>query len=74
MDGIAGNRAVKMLSLDGMYPSPENIQNGSYPIVVPFYTIYRRDNPNPNIPVLIDRILSDEGQRIIEQSGYVRIR
>lgn len=31
MDGIVGNKSVKMLSLNGVYPSAENIQNGSYP-------------------------------------------
>lgn len=74
MDGIVGNEAVKMLSLNGVYPCAENIQNGSYPIIAQFYAIYRADNDNENIPVLIDWILSEEGQRIIEESGYVRIK
>jgi len=74
MDGIVGNKSVKMLKLNGIYPSAENIQNGSYPIIAKFYAIYRADNTNENIPVLIDWILSDEGQTIIEKSGYVRIK
>ncbi len=74
MDGIVGNEAVKMLSLNGVYPSAENIQNGTYPIIAQFYAIYRADNTNENIPVLIDWILSEEGQTIIEETGYVRIR
>ena len=74
MDGIVGNEAVKMLSLNGVYPSAENIQNGSYPVIAQFYAIYRSDNDNENIPILIDWILSEEGQRIIEESGYVRIK
>ena len=73
MDGIVGNKDVKMLSLNGVYPSAENIRNSSYPIVAQFYAIYRADNDNGNIPVLIDWLLSDEGQEIIEESGYVRI-
>ena len=74
MDGIVGNKAVKMLSLNGVYPSPENIRNGSYPIIARFYAIYRADNDNPNIPILLDWLLSDEGQQIIEDCGYIRIR
>ena len=73
LDGIVGNKAVKMLALNGVDPSPENIQNGTYPVVVPFYAIYRADNPNPNIVVLIDWLLSEEGQRLIAESGYVGI-
>ena len=74
MDGIVANSGVKMLSLNGVYPSAENIQNGTYPIIAKFYAIYRADNTNENIPVLIDWILSDEGQKLIEESGYVRIK
>ena len=74
LDGIVDNGSVKMLSLNGVYPSAENIQNGSYPIVAKFYAIYRADNENENIQILIDWLLSDEGQTLIEQSGYVRIQ
>ena len=64
---------VKMLRLNGVYPSAENIQNGTYPVIAQFYAIYRADNENENIQALIDWLLSDEGQRLIEQCGYVRI-
>lgn len=74
MDGIVGNDTVKMISLNGVYPSAENIQNRTYPIVTQFYAIYRKDNDNPNIPILIEWLLSDEGQRLIEETGYVRIK
>lgn len=74
MDGIVGNESVKMLSLNGVEPTAENIQNGTYPIIAQFYAIYRSDNKNENIPILIDWLLSDEGQTLIEESGYVRIK
>ncbi len=74
MDGIVENEQVKMLSLNGVYPSAENIQNRTYPIVAQFYAIYRADNPNENITLLIDWLLSDEGQDLIEACGYVRIQ
>ncbi len=72
MDGIVENDSVKMLSLNGVYPSAQNIQNRSYPIVAQFYAIYRADNENENIPILVDWLLSDEGQALIEKSGYVQ--
>ena len=74
MDGIVENNSVKMLSVNGVYPSAQNIQNRSYPIVAQFYAIYRKDNSNKNIPVLIDWLLSNEGQTLIEKTGYVRIK
>lgn len=73
LDGMVGSDSVKMLKLNGVYPSPENIQNGSYPVIAKFYAIYRADNENENIHKLIDWLLSDEGQQIIEKTGYVRI-
>ncbi len=74
MDGMVENEKVKMLALNGVYPSAENIRNGSYPIITEFYAIYRADNENENIPVLLDWILSEEGQQLIEACGYVRIQ
>jgi len=74
MDGIVENDAVKMLSIGGIYPDAANIQNRDYPIVTQFYAIYRADNDNENIPLLIEWLLSEEGQTLIEQSGYVKIR
>ncbi len=73
MSGIVENDAVKMVALNGVYPSAENIRDRSYPVVAQFYAIYRKDNKNENIPRLVEWILSEEGQTLIEASGYVRI-
>ena len=74
MDGIVGNDSVKMLSLNEVYPNAENIRSGAYPVVMQFYAIYRADNDNKNVQMLVDWILSEEGQRLIEECGYVAIR
>ncbi|MDE6665247.1 MAG: substrate-binding domain-containing protein [Ruminococcus sp.] len=68
---IVDNGGVKMLSVNGVYPDKENISSGNYPITVDFYAVYRKDNTNPNIKLLADWILSDDGQQIVEQSGYI---
>lgn len=73
VEGIVSAGNVKMLSLNGIYPSKENIRNNRYPISNCFYAVYRKDNENKNISVLIWWILSEEGQRIVEESGYVGI-
>ena len=70
---MTGRQNVKMLSVNGAYPSAENIRNGSYPLISEIYAVYAKSNKNENIPVLIDWILSEEGQRIIEESGYVGV-
>ncbi len=73
VSGIVGNGGVKMLSVNGVYPDKENISSGKYPITVDFYAVYRKDNPNPNVKLLTEWILSDDGQEIIEKSGYIPI-
>jgi len=74
VEGLAANGAVKMLSLNGVYPSEENIANGAYPVCSNFYAVYDEANENPNIRKLIDFILSEEGQTIIRESGYVPLK
>lgn len=73
MAGMVGNDGVKMLSLNGVYPDADNIRDGSYPVVAEFYAIYRADNTNPNVPRLLDWLLSPEGQALIEACGYVGV-
>jgi phosphate transport system substrate-binding protein len=63
-----------MIAVDGVAPSIENIKNGAYPIVTPVYAVTYENNPNPNVDKLIDWMLSDEGQYIIEETGYVGIK
>ena len=64
---------VKMLSVDGVYPSVENIRNGSYPLTVDLCLITRKDDPNPNVQKMIDFMLSEDGQYIVEQTGYAPV-
>lgn len=73
VSGIVDNGGVKMLSVNGVYPDKKNISSGDYPITVDFYAIYRKDNSNPNVKLLTDWILSDDGQEIVEKSGYIPI-
>lgn len=70
VEGLSVNPDVKMLSLNGVYPSEENIANGTYPIASNFYAVYDASNENENIALLLDFILSEEGQKIVKESGY----
>ena len=72
--GIVKDGNIKMLSLNGVYPSKENIKNETYPIVDTFCMVYRKDNKNENIEIIKEFVLSDKGQKIIEDTGYVGIK
>ena len=73
VEGIVGNQDIKLISVNGVYPSKENITNGEYPLVNNFYAVYRADNKNENVQKMIEWMLSEEGQRIVNESGYVGI-
>lgn len=67
------NPDSKLLAIDGIYPSNETITNGSYPFTDNFYAV-TNGQPLGNTKKLIDWILSNEGQYLIEQTGYSPIR
>jgi len=73
VEGIIKNPDIKMLSIDGVAPTAENIKNGKYPVVTPIYAVTYKEETNENVGKLLDWILSDEGQHIIEETGYVGI-
>lgn len=69
------NESVKSLevSYDGgqtfIKPTVENVKNESYPIVRPLY-FYHTDLPEEG-RAFIDFILSEKGQQIVSESGYI---
>ncbi len=73
VEGIIQNPDIKIVAIDGVYPNVENIKNDSYSITTPLYAVTYYENRNPNVDALIEWILSDEGQYIIENTGYVGV-
>jgi phosphate transport system substrate-binding protein len=70
--GMVKNDQIKLLSINGIYPSKETIGDDSYPFCDAFYAIYaERDDMNENIKPFIAWILSKQGQELIEKTGYV---
>ena len=63
------NPDAKILKIDGVEPSAQNIRNGRYPFVSDFYAV-TDGAPQGNTKLLIDWILSPQGQEIIERTGY----
>ncbi|WP_067843788.1 PstS family phosphate ABC transporter substrate-binding protein [Amphibacillus sediminis] len=67
---LVENDSVKFLKINGVYPSKETIANGQYPLSSYFYAV-TTDQDNPIINEFLDWILSEEGQLLIEKTGYV---
>ena len=71
---LIANPNVKMISVDGIEPTLQNITNETYPIVTSLYAVTYKDNKNENVEKLINWILSDEGQELVEKTGYARAK
>jgi phosphate transport system substrate-binding protein len=69
---MKNNAQIKLLSIDGIKPSEETVRNGEYPFTSMFYAI-TNGAPDGNEKPLIDWILSEQGQELIEKTGYVGI-
>ncbi len=66
------NDKIKLLSVDGIAPTRENIVNGTYPFIADGYMITVRPR-SENQRKLIDFMLSPQGREIVEKTGYVFI-
>ena len=66
------NDQIRLLEIDGVAPTKETIRSGTYPITSEFY-IVTAGTDNPNVEILIDWILSPQGQQLLEKAGYVPI-
>ena len=60
---------IKLLRVNGVEPTLENIENGTYPLASYFYAVTRSD-ANAQTRALLDWILGEQGQSLIEQTGY----
>ena len=69
--GMLGEGGVKILTINGVAPTAETIADGSYPIAGNIYAVYRKGETNENVYKTIDFMLSPEGQKIVEESGYI---
>ncbi len=73
--GLAYDNApgVKPLPIDGVMPSPQTVQNKTYPYARPtFY--YTNGDPTGVAKQFVDFTLSPAGQKIVARVGFVPIR
>ena len=66
------NDSVKALSIDGVEATAENIENGTYKISRPF-NIATKDDVSEVAQDFIDYIMSDDGQKVISDAGYITV-
>lgn len=64
---------VNALTIDGVELTAENVKNDTYAIARPFLFVNKEDNISEEGTKFIDFILSDEGQKIVEEKGFISV-
>ncbi|EME8538387.1 PstS family phosphate ABC transporter substrate-binding protein [Salmonella enterica] len=64
------NNGIKLLAINGISPTIENIHNGTYPYTVDVYMVTRK-HPTAETQKLVDWFLSPQGQQLVQDVGYV---
>ena len=74
------NEQIRLLALNGVLPTRETIRSGEYPISSNFFAVTASpigepapEETNADLRAFIDWILSEQGQEIIEKTGYVGV-
>ena len=66
------NDQIKLLAIDGVTPTVENIRNGTYPLVTTAYVVSARPRA-ANARKIVDFLLSPAGQKLVEDTGYIPV-
>ena len=72
--GMADNSdMIKLLSINGIAPTTENIASSVYPYTVSLYAITLEDSRLDTIEPFLEWMQGAEGQELVEKIGYVPI-
>ncbi|PLW80486.1 hypothetical protein C0585_02210 [Candidatus Woesearchaeota archaeon] len=71
-DAKGGSPTVKALKVNGVYPTSETVLDTSYPLARKM-TMVTDGKPQGIAREFINFILSDEGQQIVEEQGFIPI-
>ncbi|TCI59697.1 hypothetical protein EVJ21_12235 [Exiguobacterium sp. SH0S2] len=67
---MVDEHAIKLLRVDDVAPTVETIGDGTYPITSEFYAVTTTDKYEQYKP-FIEWLTSEEGQSLVEKTGYV---
>lgn len=71
---LVGDYPVKLLAIEGVEPTAENITRGTYPITGDFYAVTRKGDEDPNLARFLEWVCGAQGQELVEKSGYARLQ
>lgn len=70
---IVNENDIRFIPIEGVEPTIDTVTSGEYPLVDQIYISYRKGYMTEEMQRLLTWILSEEGQLLIERSGYAPI-
>lgn len=64
---------IKLLKIEGVAPTIETIQNGTYPLTSEFYAV-TTETKAEQYDAFLKWMISSDGQLLVERTGYVRLK
>ena len=61
---------LRLLAVNGIAPTAENIRSGKYPYTVTVYMV-SAGRPDAQVQKIIDWFLSAQGQKMVAETGYI---
>lgn len=69
-----GYNSTKLIAIDGVQPNNDTVADGSYRYHTAYYAVIdKAQSEDSTVRKVISWILSDEGQAVAEDTGYVRV-
>lgn len=63
---VCNSSKLKLISINGVEPTKENIITEKYPLLYDVYFVYDEENSNQNLKIIEEWLLSEEGQELIK--------
>ena len=64
---------IKAIEVNGIMPSKETVNSDTYPLARPLF-MYTDGEPTGAVKEFIDFVMSAEGQKIVEENGYISVK
>jgi phosphate transport system substrate-binding protein len=65
--------SVKAVTIDGVVASKETVLSNKYPLSRPLF-MYTNGEPKGTVKAFLDYVLSAEGQKIVDEEGFVALK
>jgi len=62
---------IKVIAVDGVKPTTQSVQTGSYPFTIKYVGVIRSEDKNKPGGLFLDWIISPQGQACVAQAGYI---